>query len=251
MSISAINCTPIKPQVSFKGERYEHRHSQFEECPACDSKVKGKDVKDPVAVIASLAALAGLAYGGAKGSAVGVSRLYNTVAEAVNKNAKKVAGEASEKAKTITPELGVLFNKGLGYVSEGADKLVGLVKKGIADDAKELTKTQKARVFVSNKLAQGVDLVKKGYNKVAYFNVADDVVGAARAQAGFENVAGAIGLASVVPEIVGRDANDDGVKDIMQKSQIAYTNREDKIAKTTADINSLGGVVSTVITNLA
>ena len=37
----------------------------------------------------------------------------------------------------------------------------------------------------------------------------------------------------------------------MQKSQIAYTNREDKIAKTTADINSLGGVVSTVITNLA
>lgn len=250
MSISAINCTPIKPQVSFSAARQEHRHSYMDECPACDSKVKGNDVKDPVAVIASLAALAGLAYGGAKGSAAGVSKLYNTVAEAINKNAKKVAGEAADKAKTITPELGSLFDKGLGFVSEGADRVVGLVKKGIADDAKDLTKTQKARVFVSNKLADGIDLVKKGYNKVAYFNVADDVVGAARAQAGFENIAGAVGLATVVPEILGRDANEDGVKDIMQKSEIAYTHREDQIAKATADINSLGGVVSTVITNL-
>ena len=64
-----------------------------------------------------------------------------------------------------------------------------------------------------------------------------------------ENVAGAIGLATVVPEILRRDANEDGVKDIMQKSEIAYTHREDKIAKATADINSLGGVVSSVITN--
>ena len=81
---------------------------------------------------------------------------------------------------------------------------------------------------------------------MAYSGIADDVVGADRAQKAFENVAGAVGLATVVPEIVSRDANEDGVEDILQKSQNAYTSTEEKIAQVTKDL----GVVTDIIQSL-
>lgn len=243
MNISAVNCTPIKPKVSFGDIEHSHRqlHDMADEYTS--ETVDGKDIKRPIAIVASLAALVGIAYGGGKKAASASSAIYKKVANTVKPIAKNSADDVAQGAK----ELGVIIEDGLKKASKlasvGIDKLRTVPKDEVTvlTSKKDVIKNKTADI-----LEKGLALAKAGYKKVAYSGIADDVVGADRAQKAFENVAGAVGLATVVPEIVSRDANEDGVEDILQKSQNAYTSTEEKIAQVTKDL----GVVTDIIQSL-
>ena len=248
MNISAINCTPIKPQVKFGNVEDNHRQLHDIADEYTTEAVDGKDIKRPLAIVASLAALAGVAYGGGKKAASLASNVYKAAIKPTVKNvgddvAKAAKEGADDVAKAVKDSnLGVVIENGLKKASKIAT--TGIAKLKI--DPQQTTVLSKKDI-IKNKTAdileKGLNLAKAGYKKIAYSGIADDVVGADRAQKAFENVAGAVGLATVVPEIISRDANEDGVKDILQKSQNAYTSTEEKIGQVAKDLGTVTDIV--------
>lgn len=233
MNISAVNSTPIKPQVAFKQIDVNHQKLHDMAAELDEQKVDSKDIKRPIAVIASLAALAGIAYGGGKKIATGASVIYEKAA-ALSKNSVDDAATAAKKAN-----LGVVIEDGLKKASHVATKGISKIRTVNPDEITVLTKKD----FIRNKVADGLDkslgFAKNTYKKLAYSGISSEVVGADRAQKAFENVAGIVGLATVVPEIATRDANDDGIKDIMQKSQNAYTSTANKVDAYSKDLSAV------------
>ena len=227
MNISAINCTPIKPKVSFGDVEHKNFDAEKLHDMATDlneRSVDSKDIKKPIAVVASLAALAGIAYGGGKKIATGANVIYEKVAAAAKPAIKETADDVAQVAKNTN--LGVVLEDGLKKASSIASQAISNLRNKSADI-----------------LEKGLNIAKNAYKKVAYSGIADDIVGAARSQAALENVAGVIGLATVVPEIVARDANDDGVNDIMQKSQNAYTSKEEQIKAAADNLGAVSDIV--------
>ena len=246
MNISAVKATPIKPQ-SFKGieQNYKQLHSFSNELQA--NSVESDDIKKPLAIAASLAALVTMSYVNGKASAKAGSAIFELIQDSINKiksKGQEVVNEVKDDAKQAVKKsnLGEVVETGLkkaaAFVSENTAKL-----RTSAEDAVKLTKSQ----VVKNKIADAIDFVldlaKSIYKKIAYSNIPADVVGAQRAEDAFENVAGAVSVATVVPEILSRDADGDGVKDILQKSQNAYTRSEEKFGKLSKDINAVGEIV--------
>lgn len=233
MNISAINSTPIKPQVAFKQMDIDHEKLHTMATELDGQKVDAKDIKRPIAIVASLAALAGIAYGGGKKIATGASVIYEKVASL----AKNSADDAAEAAKNAN--LGVVIENGLKKASSFANNGISKLRTVDPKEVTVLTKKDFIRNKTADVLEKGLNLAKNTYKKLAYSGISKDVVGADRAQKAFENVAGLVGLATVVPEIATRDANEDGVKDIMQKSQNAYTATAEKVTSYSQDLNAV------------
>lgn len=244
MNISAVNCTPIKPNVSFGDVEHTHKqlHDMADEFSSSKEEGKKSDVKKPLAIVMSLAALVGIAYGGGKKAASAASAVYKKVVTSVGNVAKSSTDDVAGAAKNS--DLGLLIENGLKKASSIATSGIGKLK---VTSEKELTKSEKVRNATAKVLEKGLNLAKTGYKKIAYSGIADDIVGAERAQKAFENIAGAVGLATFVPEIVSRDADGDGTKDILQNSQNAYTKAEEKLDQVHKDL----GVVTDVIQMLS
>ena len=102
MNISAINCTPIKPKVSFGDVEHSHKqlHDMADEFASQrkDGDGKKSDVKSPLAIIVSLAALVGIAYGGGKKAASAASTVYKKAATTVNNIAKNSTDDVAATA---------------------------------------------------------------------------------------------------------------------------------------------------------
>ena len=210
MSISAINCTPIKPQVSFgntltdEDGKYVAVRKLTDELN--DSLVKSEDIKKPVAVVASVA-LAGLA------AFASGKKLASLV---INDNSK-------------IPEL---FEKGL---KKGADSM----KKMAANLSKEnpATKLDKAKNLAGRVIGAVESTGRKAYSKIA-------AKGAASA---FTNTAGVAAAATVIPAVCSRDTDSDGVSDIMQKGTNAYTGtttKFDSIIDTATKLSAIAEVLA-------
>ena len=257
MNISAVKCTPIKPQ-SFKSldENYQQlRNTSQKLSSEC---VDTNDIKKPLAIATSLAALVGFGIAQGRVSAKASSAVFETVQELFSKYkakgqeaaadvaadvkdaASKVANEAKETVKNA--KLGVAVENGLKKASAFAKENISKLRT-VAEEGKELTKFQKVKNFVADALDFVVEFAKDIYKKIAYSNIDEKIVGDERAKQAFENVAGVAGAAVVVPEVLSRDADGDGVKDILQKSQNAYTKAEEKFGHLSEEISAVGEVV--------
>ena len=265
MSISAIKCTPIKPQVSFRADDaqqkeidHEKLHGLAEELASSENSTK---IKKPLAVIASFAALAGLAYGGGKKVATGVNAIYEKAVAAAKPVVKEAADDvanaakegADDAAKAIkNSNLGVVLEDGLKKASSLATKGIDKLRVSTADDIAELTKSQKVRNKAADVLQKGLDLAKTGYKKIAYSGIADDVVGADRAKQAFENVAGAAGLVYGTAQVLSDDGDKttgekpNKIADILEKGPSAYGVVGEAINDATKDLGIIGQIVETL-----
>ncbi len=194
MSISAINCTPIKPHVSFGKKESE----KFDEINGYSDKineqfVKSSDIKKPVAVAASVALAALTTYAGAKGvTSVITSKIAPKAGEIVEKNLQSAANAVKTKADSLA--------------NTGAEASFSTVKK-----------------YTGKALGTVEDGARSIYKSIAYSGISKDVVNPERANKALGNVIGTGAAAATVADICTIDSNGDGISDIMQKSQNAYT----------------------------
>lgn len=244
MNISAIKCTPIKPQVSFRSDESKFDAQALHDMASDlnEKAVDSKDIKKPLAIVASLAALAGIAYGGGKKVAAGANVIYEKVAAAAKPAVKEAADDVAEAARKAN--LGVVIEDGLKKASSiAANGISKLRTVPVGEVTVHASKKDMIRNTVADVLEKGLNVAKTAYKKVAYSGIPANADATAKAQAAFENVAGAIGLATVVPEIISRDADGDGVKDIVQKSQNAYTSTEDKVKNATENMGTVTNIL--------
>lgn len=244
MNISAIKCTPIKPKVSFRSDDTKFDAQTLHDMAADlnEKAVSSKDIKKPLAIVASLAALAGIAYGGGKKVAAGANVIYEKVAAAAKPAVKDAADDVAEAARKAN--LGVVIEDGLKKVSSLATKGIEKLRTvPVGQVTVHASKKDMIRNTAADVLEKGLNIVKTGYKKVAYSGVPANADAAAKAQAALENVAGVVGLATVVPEIISRDADGNGVKDIVQKSQNAYTSTEDKVKNATENLGTVTNII--------
>ena len=222
MNISAINCTPIKPQASFKGERnlkFEDR--EFDSFMELSDKLDGEfvhsdNIKKPIAVVASigLAGLTAFVFGG------------------------KIVGLARRAFPELTnPESTKYFEN---YIKKGADKV-----KSFATNLQESTgKGEKFKKFAGKKIEQAEDLAKSAYKKITNIglkNVPQNEGDIAAKK--LENLGGAVSTAFFVPNALKADANEDGVADISQRGQNAYTGTKQEINRSVEKFNVIGDLV--------
>ena len=257
MNISATNCTPIKPQ-SFKSVETNYRQLHTASQKLSGECVDSNDIKKPLAIATSFAALVGLGIAKGRVAAIASSSLFETVQNLIAKykgkgqeiasevagDVKDVASKAADEAKETVKnaKLGVVVENGLKKAATFAKENIGKLRT-VAEEGKELTKFQKIKNAAADVLDFVVDFAKKAYKKIAYSNIDEKVVGDERAKEAFENVAGAAGAAVVVPEVLSRDADGDGVKDILQKSQNAYTKAEERFGHLSENISAFGEFV--------
>lgn len=223
MNISATNCTPIKPQVaSFKGDRsLKFEDEQFDSFMELSDKLDGEfvhsdNIKKPMAVIASIA-LAGLTafvFGGKI-----VSLVRRAFPEFTN------------------PDSAKYFEN---YIKKGANK----VSKFATNLQEGTGKGAKIKKFVGNTIIKAEDIAKNAYKKITNIGTKNvpqnpgDIAGKK-----LENLGGAISTAVFVPSALKADANEDGVADISQRGQNAYTGTKQEINKSVEKFNILGDIV--------
>ncbi len=211
MKVSAINCTPIKPQVSFgqTDEKKSEDELKLDKCKQFadkvdDEYVKSSNVKKPVAAVVSVA-LAGL------------------LAFATGKVIAQKAAVIGEKLKLNLPEL---LDKNLRSLSNGVTKAADKLKND-----NPVTKSDKFKNMVGKTVTSAVNFGKSLYRKIAYSGVADDATVAVRQAKAFANLGGIAGIATAFPAVATRDNNDDGVSDILQTGQNAYTGAKTKMGQ--------------------
>lgn len=198
MNISAIECTPIKPQASFKGLQ----DADYDRVLTVTSKVNDEfvhsdDVKSPAAALVSVGLAGLLAF--ASGKRLGAI---------ISKFAKK-APDMMDKAV------------------QNSGKFVDAAKTKLASNTNG--KLGKVREVSADLLAKVQGAASSGYQKVANFGLKESADIAAQKANAFNNVIGCASLATVLPTILSKDSNDDGVSDILQKSQNAYTGTRTKM----------------------
>ena len=158
--------------------------------------------------------------------------------------ASKLADETKEAVKKA--KLGELFETGLKKASAFMSDKIAKLRTVAPEDITVLSKKDMIKNALANVLEKGLNFAKNIYKKIAYSTIPSDVVGADKAQKAFENVAGAVGVATIVPEIISRDADGDGVKDIMQKSQNAYTSKAEQSGEFEKNIGFISEILQTL-----
>lgn len=198
MNISAVNCTPIKPQASFKGENeFDYDKILAATTKVNDEFVNSEDVKSPLAAAISLGIAGVLAFASGK-------------------------------------QLGSLFSKFVKKAPDYLDDVVAKSGKYVNIAKEKLATTNTGKVAkVRNLASKGLGFVQSkastAYEKIANFGLHEGADIVAKKANAFNNVAGCIGLASVFPTVLKRDTNEDGVSDILQKSHNAYTGTKTKM----------------------
>lgn len=200
MSIFAIKNNSSYDSAKFFSNDYEN----FEEITDFSDKLHSKlenvknsetsDIKKPVAVGASIALAAFTTFAGARG-------VVSTIT-----------------CKKLAPNLGVTVETGLksaaNSVKSTADRLSKENAKGFASNVKKYSG------IVLGKAESGARSV---YNYIASIGVSKEAINPEKANKALSNIVGTSASAAVVYDVCNKDSNGDGVVDIMQKSQNAYT----------------------------
>ncbi len=219
MSIPAVNCTTIKPQVSFgKADNDEERlynYSKFAD-EVNDKYINSQNVKKPVAAAVSVA-LAGL------------------IAFASGKLLASKAAIVAEKFKINLPEI---LDSSLGKLSKLSSDVSGrLIKEN------PVTKSEKAADLAGKVIAGATNCAKKVYNKVAKSGVTPlDTQEVIKSKA-FANLGGTLGVATILPSVCSKDNDENGIADILEKGQNAYTGTKNKMGKLMEDASKFSDLV--------
>ncbi len=220
MNVSAVNCTPIKPTVSFGAERGEYEKVAGLTDQMTDSYISANDIKTPGQVVASVGAA------GVKAFASGAI----------------AAGLIAGLFKGAPTKL-------QGALKAGSKK-VRCVAANLTDDAAKHAKVKKP---VGKAIAKAEEIARSAYKKFINADVrsltddmADDVAREINANAtrGFQKLGGALSTAAIVPAILTRDNDGDGVKDLVQKSQSAYDKVDSKNRELTNNLAAMAELAS-------
>ena len=220
MNVSAVNCTPIKPSVSFSANQGDYEKVAGLTDQLTDSYVNANDIKTPGQVVASVGAAGLKAFASGAIAAGLIAGLFKT---APNK-LQSVLKTGSNKAKSLAASL--------------------------SDDAAKHAKVKKPLGKVIGKAEQiARNTYKKLFNpdaRTIVEGMADDVVKEISANnvRAFQKLGGAVSAAAIVPNILARDNDGDGVKDIVQKSQSAYCRVEEKNKNLTTNLAAMAELAS-------
>ncbi len=224
MNISATNCTPIKPQASFGGNEKGNSHID-KELPsdeytrtiiiadkANEDLVNSDSIKKPIAAAASVA-LAGLV---------------------AFVSGKKIAQVATSVCKTLPTTVENTLKKSSSIVQEKASKLA----------SESSGKLAKAKNITGKALKKTEEFARKGYTKIAYSGIADNVVNPERANKAFQNVVGAATVAATVPVVCSKDSDGNGVADLMEKTTNAYAGTTKKCSSAVQGASQIAELIS-------
>lgn len=227
MQIGAVN------SVNFKGyEPYELSDDDFK-VNACavepdrfvradepeNKTVEAKDVKNPIETIASVAVAIGSIY------LLGVK-----VARLTQKGVSKIS-------KDIIPNSFDSATKKVDQLLKSASE--NLVKS--ADD----TKFGKVKKLASEVIDYAEKNAKKAYKMLS--KVTEDGVEKSSPAKAFERVAGIASVAAVTPGILTKDRNNDGVSDIVQRSENAYFNASKNVDEAESGVGKILDIVTEVL----
>jgi len=187
MSISAINCTPIKPQVSF-GSKQE---DDYDKIILAAQKIE--DSFTPKIVLEEKEAPEKKSLGSTLVS-LGVAGLV------MYAGGKLVASKANEVFPQLAPALEGGLKKAAGFVKDTAAKMTTKDNKIIQNAGKGISKAEEvARNIYKNHIAKSGDAAEA-----------------------MKNIAGVGAVLAGTPTIATIDGNGDGISDIAQKNVNAY-----------------------------
>ncbi|MBQ3642082.1 hypothetical protein II906_09200 [bacterium] len=221
MKISAVQATPIKPQSFGMAEKEQKEFDEyFDKADALYTQVQQSNVKKPVAIVASVA-LAGItAFLFGSKIAGGVARLKPVI---VSPQIKNEAGELISNPKYFENVIKSGVNKVTSFAS-------GLAEKG----------GNKAKV--ADLIGKGQDIAKKGYKLVTGIGT-KNIDPAQLPLKKLTNLAGVATAAVMLPRVCKADGNKDGVADISQRGQSAYTGAKTEINNTLHKATLLGDLL--------
>ncbi len=249
MNVSAVNCTPIKPQVAFQrkidSDDYNSTKSATDESKTdkifdtdnyksvksatdkiFDTYIKSSDIKKPLAIAGSIGLVFLCAFAGGKAIASQVATICPQLPQTFEKGLKSVHGKVKNVVASLTKEVENPTKK---------DKLKNLA-------GKTLDKTDDAAKSMYKKLSK-MGILKKAENSVddAIKKAESSVDDATRA---FTNISGLASVATVVPPILGKDSDDNGVNDILEKTQNAYTGKKVNIDQKLGLLSGIADILS-------
>ncbi len=234
MNVSAISATPIKPQSFGKVEDDPIYTRVLETTDELNDKyVNSSSLKKPLAAALSIALAGAVAFVSGKRIASVVEHVFKkapAVVEAgLKKGAKAVSGAATSLKgispdKTILSENSKLAGKKLG-------KLINKIKIG------------KAGNFAGNVLDKVQEFGKKVYNRIATQGLKE---GGNKAANAFENLFGIGAVSTILPGLLKRDTNGDGVSDILQRSQNVYTGTQTRFAGAVDKASTFADIIETL-----
>lgn len=190
MNVSAINCSPIKPQVSFGApEGVDEANKVLTLSKELSDTFKkedseGNQIKNPLHTALSVLT-AGMAM------------------FALGKGIGKLGWKGLDKAKSaITPEkMQVVKDK------------VHVAKDFVSKQTAKLPKNEKVATFFNKTVGKAANAVKTSVAKAVEKNGAEKV---------FTTAAGVVAASTLVPKVATADANGDGIADIAQSKVNAY-----------------------------
>lgn len=209
MNISAINCTPIKPQTSFKSNDGWDDCRGFDELEQITDKlndefVHSSTVKKPLAVVATVAIATALAFGGGKKIAYSVKEFVN-----------KLLSTEKNPIDITDPKCAKYFEKPLKEFSTSLQEKATKLQSGEG-------KLPKFKKVVGMILEKVEDTARTTYKKVANIGVKEGLTPEQLGTKKFENLGGAIGVGTFVPAFSAKDNDDNGVADASETTQSAY-----------------------------
>ncbi len=229
MNVSAVNCTPIKPQVAFGNSvrsyddvhydtEYQDRYNQLTEFAdkVDNDYVNSSNIKKPIAAFLSvgLAALVAFATG------------------------KLVASKASIIAEKVKLDLPSMLDNGLKKASNKVKTFGEKLKTEVP-----ATKGQQVKNALGKAITFSEEKAKMVYKKLAYSGVKPTDSAEIIKQKAFANIGGITGLALGLPGFCAKDSNSDGVNDILQRGQNAYTGAKTKAAQALSECGKIAELV--------
>lgn len=243
MNISAVNCTPIKPQVSFGynsdvNERdncsfnpedldMDSYQDNFEKIQTFTDRVnqdyikrlsaKASNIKKPIFAAAS----------------VGLAALFAFA------SGKLAASKLAELSKSLKIDLPNVVDNSLRNTSKKMkDVSTALFKEN------PVTKFDKLRNGASKLVYGAEELAKKGYKRIAYSRVTPNDTAEIIKDKAFANLGGLLGLSTILPRVCSKDNNTNGVSDILEIGQNAYTGTKTKMTDVLKEVNNIGNLVT-------
>ncbi len=214
MNISPVNCSPIKPQA-FGSEGYNEDNynkvlvltNQMN-----DELVHSDNIKTPIAAVASVALAGAVAF----------------------VSGKKVA----QVATTVCKNLPAAFEKTLKTASKSlqnaGEKLTG------ANSGKLL----KLKNYTGKAISGIENAARTAYKKLAYSGIASDIPKSDIPKRAFQNLAGWAAVAVSVPSLCAKDANANGVSDLVEKNTNAYDGISKKCTGAVQSASKIADLVS-------
>ena len=234
MNVSSINATPIKPQSFGKVENDPKYDYVLETTDQINEKfVNSSSLKKPIAAAASIALATAVAFVSGKRIASLVEHVFKKAPEVLEAGLKKGAGavkSAATSLKGISPEKTILSEN-----SKLAGKKLGNLINGI--------KIGKAGNILGDGLEKVHEFGKKVYTKIATHGLKD---GGNKAANAFENLFGLGAVTTILPGLLKRDTNGDGVSDILQRSQNVYTGTQTRFAGAVDKASTFADIIETL-----